>query len=63
MTQNNSFSHVIPRIQQTPQQQRPAVLLDCIAEQMQACNTVQQAAQLGQDIEDAKPQLVKALQS
>ena len=57
----NSFSEVVNQVQKTPQNQRTERLIDGIAEQMQQSGN-QQTQQLGQELQQAKPQLIKALQ-
>jgi hypothetical protein len=57
----NHFSDVVNQVQQTPQNQRTERLIDGIAQQMQQSGN-QQTQQLGQELEQAKPQLIKALQ-
>ena len=57
----NQFSDVVNQVQQSPQNQRTERLIDGIAQQMQQSGS-QQAQQLGQELQQAKPQLIKALQ-
>ena len=57
----NSFSDVVNQVQQSPQNQRTERLIDGIAQQMQQSGN-QQTQQLGQELKQAKPQLIKALQ-
>jgi hypothetical protein len=57
----NHFSDVVNQVQQTPQNQRTERLIDGIAQQMQQSGN-QQTQQLGQELQQAKPQLIKALQ-
>jgi hypothetical protein len=57
----NHFSDVVNQVQQTPQNQRTERLIDGIAQQMQQSGN-QQIQQLGQELQQAKPQLIKALQ-
>jgi hypothetical protein len=57
----NHFSDVVNQVQQTPQNQRTERLIDGIAQQMQQLGN-QQTQQLGQELQQAKPQLIKALQ-
>jgi hypothetical protein len=57
----NSFNDVVNQVQQSPQNQRTERLIDGIAQQMQQSGS-QQAQQLGQELQQAKPQLIKALQ-
>lgn len=57
----NHFSDVVTQVQQTPQNQRTERLIDGIAQQMQQSGN-QQTQQLGQELQQAKPQLIKALQ-
>jgi len=60
MTQN-TFSDVVNQVQQSPQNQRTERLIDGIAQQMQQSGN-QQTQQLGQELKQVKPQLIKALQ-
>ena len=60
MTQN-TFSDVVNQVQQSPQNQRTERLIDGIAQQMQQSGS-QQTQQLGQELKQVKPQLIKALQ-
>jgi hypothetical protein len=60
MTQN-TFSDVVNQVQQSPQNQRTDRLIDGIAQQMQQSGN-QQTQQLGQELKQVKPQLIKALQ-
>jgi hypothetical protein len=57
----NHFSDVVNQVQQTPQNQRTERLIDGIAQQMQQSGN-QQTQQLGQELKQVKPQLIKALQ-
>ena len=57
----NHFTDVVNQVQQTPQNQRTERLIDGIAQQMQLSGN-QQTQQLGQELQQAKPQLIKALQ-
>jgi hypothetical protein len=57
----NPFNEVVNQVQQSPQNQRTERLIDGIAQQMQQSSS-QQAQQLGQELQQAKPQLVRALQ-
>jgi hypothetical protein len=57
----NTFSDVVNQVQQSPQNQRTERLIDGIAQQMQQSGN-QQAQQLGQELKQVKPQLIKALQ-
>jgi hypothetical protein len=57
----NHFSDVVNEVQQTPQNKRTERLIDGIAQQMQQSGN-QQTQQLGQELQQVKPQLVKALQ-
>jgi hypothetical protein len=57
----NHFSDVVNQVQQTPQNQRTERLIDGIAQQMQQSGN-QQTQQLGQELQQVKPQLVRALQ-
>jgi hypothetical protein len=57
----NSFNDVVNQVQQSPQNQRTERLIDGIAQQMQQSGS-QQTQQLGQELQQAKPQLIKALQ-
>jgi hypothetical protein len=57
----NHFSDVVNQVQQTPQNQRTERLIDGIAQQMQQSGN-QQTQQLGQELQQVKPQLIKALQ-
>jgi hypothetical protein len=57
----NHFSDMVNQVQQTPQNQRPERLIDGIAQQMQQSEN-QQTQQLGQELQQVKPQLIKALQ-
>jgi hypothetical protein len=57
----NHFSDVVNQVQQSPQNQRTERLIDGIAQQMQQSGN-QQTQQLGQELKQVKPQLIKALQ-
>jgi hypothetical protein len=57
----NTFSDVVNQVQQSPQNQRTERLIDGIAQQMQQSGD-QQTQQLGQELKQVKPQLIKALQ-
>jgi hypothetical protein len=57
----NHFSDIVNQVQQTPQNQRTERLIDGIAQQMQQSGN-QQTQQLGQELQQVKPQLIKALQ-
>jgi hypothetical protein len=57
----NPFNDVVNQVQKSPQNQRTERLIDGIAQQMQQSGN-QQAQQLGQELQQAKPQLIKALQ-
>ena len=57
----NHFDNVVNEVEQTPQNQRPSKLIDGIAQQMQQSSNPQ-TQQLGQELQQAKPNLVKALQ-
>ena len=57
----NPFNDVVNQVQQSPQNQRTERLIDGIAQQMQQSGS-QQAQQLGQELQQAKPQLIRALQ-
>ena len=57
----NTFSDVVNQVQQSPQNQRTERLIDGIAQQMQQSGN-QQTQQLGQELKQVKPQLIKALQ-
>jgi hypothetical protein len=57
----NHFSDVVDQVQQTPQNQRSERLIEGIAQQMQQSGN-QQTQQLGQELQQVKPQLIKALQ-
>ncbi len=57
----NTFSDVVNQVQQSPQNKRTERLIDGIAQQMQQSGN-QQTQQLGQELAQAKPQLVKACQ-
>ena len=57
----NHFDNVVNEVEQTPQNQRPSKLIDGIAQQMQQSSNPQ-TQQLGQELQKAKPNLVKALQ-
>jgi hypothetical protein len=57
----NHFSDVVNQVQQTPQNQRSERLIEGIAQQMQQSGN-QQTQQLGQELQQVKPQLIKALQ-
>jgi len=57
----NHFSDVVNQVQQTPQNQRTERLIDGIAQQMQQSGN-QQTQQLGQELQQVKPQLIRALQ-
>jgi len=56
-----TFSDVVNQVQQSPQNQRTERLIDGIAQQMQQSGN-QQTQQLGQELKQVKPQLIKALQ-
>jgi hypothetical protein len=58
---SNHFSDVISQVQQSPQNQRTEKLIDGIAQQMQQSGNAQ-TQQLGQELQSAKPQLVRACQ-
>jgi hypothetical protein len=57
----NHFSDVVSDIQSTPQNQKAEHLIDGICKQMQQSGN-QQTQQLGQELAQVKPQLVRALQ-
>ena len=57
----NTFSDVVNQVQQSPQNQRTERLIDGIAQQMQQSGN-QQTQQLGEELKQVKPQLIKALQ-
>ena len=57
----NQFSDVVNQVAQSPQNQRTERLIDGIAQQMQQSGN-QQTQQLGQELKQVKPQLIKALQ-
>lgn len=57
----NTFSDVVNQVQQSPQNQRTERLIDGIAQQMQQSGN-QQTQQMGQELKQVKPQLIKALQ-
>ena len=57
----NTFSDVVNQVQQSPQNKRTERLIDGIAQQMQQSGN-QQTQQMGQELQQAKPQLIKALQ-
>ena len=57
----NTFSDVVNQVQQSPQNKRTERLIDGIAQQMQQSGS-QQTQQLGQELKQVKPQLIKALQ-
>lgn len=57
----NHFTNVINDVQQCPASQRPDHAIEGIAQQMLASGDPQ-TRKLGQELEDCKPQLVKALQ-
>ena len=57
----NTFSDVVNQVQQSPQNKRTERLIDGIAQQMQQSGN-QQTQQLGQELKQVKPQLIKALQ-
>jgi hypothetical protein len=57
----NTFSDVVNQVQQSPQNKRTERLIDGIAQQMQQSGS-QQAQELGQELQQVKPQLIKALQ-
>jgi hypothetical protein len=59
-TQNNTFSEVIADVQNVPPDQRPEHLITGICQQMQASGKSPQ--QLGTELAQIKPQLVRALQ-
>jgi len=58
---SDNFSNVISQVQQAPQNQRTEKLIDGIAQQMQQSGNAQ-TQQLGQELQSAKSQLVKACQ-
>ena len=57
----NTFSDVVNQVGESPQNQRTERLIDGIAQQMQQSGNPQ-AQQLGQELKQVKPQLIKALQ-
>ena len=57
----NQFSQIATDLQGVPQNQRPDALITAIAQTLQQ-NGNQQAQQMAQDLQTAKPQLVKACQ-
>ena len=57
----NTFSDVVNQVQQSPQNQRTERLIEGIAQQMQQSGNPQ-TQQLGQELKQVKPQLIKALQ-
>ena len=57
----NTFSDVVNQVQQSPQNKRTERLIDGIAQQMQQSGN-QQTQQLGEELKQVKPQLIKALQ-
>ena len=57
----SNFADVISQVQQSPQNQRTEKLIDGIAQQMQQSGNVQ-TQQLGQELQSAKSQLVRACQ-
>jgi hypothetical protein len=57
----NPFNDVVNQVQKSPQNQRTERLIDGIAQQMQQSGN-QQTQQLGQELKQVKPQLIKALQ-
>jgi hypothetical protein len=58
---SNNFANVISQVQQAPQNQRTEKLIDGIAQQMQQSGNAQ-TQQLGQELQSAKSQLVRACQ-
>jgi hypothetical protein len=58
---SNPFSDVISEVQKSPQNQRTEKLIDGIAQQMQQSGNAQ-AQQLGQELQSANSQLVRACQ-
>jgi hypothetical protein len=58
---SNPFTDVISEVQKSPQNQRTEKLIDGIAQQMQQSGNAQ-AQQLGQELQSAKSQLVRACQ-
>jgi hypothetical protein len=61
MVERCTFSDVVNQVQQSPQDKRTERLIDGIAQQMQQSGS-QQTQQLGQELQQVKPQLIKALQ-
>jgi hypothetical protein len=58
---SNNFENVVSQVQQAPQNQRTEKLIDGIAQQMQQSGNAQ-TQQLGQELQSAKSQLVRACQ-
>jgi hypothetical protein len=58
---SNHFENVVSDIQKSPQNQRTEKLIDGIAQQMQQSGNTQ-TQQLGQELQSAKSQLVRACQ-
>jgi hypothetical protein len=58
---SNNFANVVSQVQQAPQNQRTEKLIDGIAQQMQQSGNAQ-TQQLGQELQSAKSQLVRACQ-
>jgi hypothetical protein len=56
----NAFNDTIKHLTETPQAQRPDVLIDDICQQMQASGGARTLQELGQELQTAKAQLVKA---
>ncbi len=59
----NSWNQLITSVAQTPANQRLDACFSGIAEQMEQVTTTQQIQQLGQQLQQAKSQLIKALTS
>ena len=57
----NQWSGVISQVQAAPANQRLDTCFTAIAEQMQNGSSVQEIQQLGQQLQQAKSQLIKAL--
>ena len=57
----NHFDEIVEQVETSPQNQRAEKLINGICQQMQQ-STNQQTQQLGQELQQSKPRLVKALQ-
>jgi len=57
----NHFDEIVEQVETSPQNQRAEKLINGICQQMQQ-SANQQTQQLGQELQQSKPRLVKALQ-